>query len=232
MAIILSLETSTKVCSVCVAENNVILVKKELYEANSHATHLTVFIQEMFDELKDVSFKDINAVAVSCGPGSYTGLRIGVSTAKGICYALGIPLIAITSLQVLANAVKDHQFVKDGALICPMIDARRMEVYTALYDSGLKKVKDIEAKIIDEDSFLEELKKNKIVFVGDGSEKCKDVISGGNAFFIQDTVPLAANMTEIAYAKYKDKKFEDVAYFEPFYLKDFVATKPKNKVFD
>ncbi len=232
MAIILSLETSTKVCSVCVAENNTILAKKELYEANSHATHLTVFVQELFKELQGVSYKDIDAVAVSCGPGSYTGLRIGVSTAKGICYALGIPLIAIGSLQVLASAMKDEPAVKDGALICPMIDARRMEVYTALYDGKLNRVKDIEALIVDDNSFTSMLESNKIIFVGDGSCKCKDIITGENAIFIPNIVPLAENMAEIAYAKYRDEKFEDVAYFEPFYLKDFVATKPKNKVIE
>ncbi len=230
MAIILSLETSTKVCSVSVAENNTIIAKKELYEANSHATHLTVFIQELIDDLPSIAFENIDAVAVSCGPGSYTGLRIGVSTAKGICYALGIPLIAITSLEVLANAVKDEPIVKEGAFICPMIDARRMEVYTALYDNQFNVVKDIDALIIDENSFKDELQNNRIVFIGDGSDKCRDVINGENALFILDKVPLAANMTDVAYRKYLDKKFEDVAYFEPFYLKDFVATKPKNKV--
>ena len=230
MALILSIETSTKVCSVCLSENDNIIIKKELYEANSHATHLTVFIQDLFNDIKEYKISDIDAVAVSSGPGSYTGLRIGVSVAKGICYALSKPLIAITSLEALAYAAIDNENLKDGTLICPMIDARRMEVYTTLYNARFEKIKEISAEIIDENSFAETLKQQPILFLGDGATKCKDVIKNENAIFIENKAPLAANMVKTAYQKFQDKKFEDVAYFEPFYLKDFVATTPKNKV--
>ncbi len=230
MALILSIETSTKVCSVSLAENGTEISGRELYEANSHATHLTVLIQELFEEQKNISMKDIDAVAVSCGPGSYTGLRIGVSAAKGICYALSIPLLAITSLEILANAVMDEVVVEEGALVCPMIDARRMEVYTAIFDNQLKLIKDINALIVDESSFKEDLDEKKIVFIGDGSDKCKEVINSENAIFISDKSPVAKNMNKIAFRKFQLEEFENVAYFEPFYLKDFVATTPKKKV--
>ncbi|MCW3788437.1 tRNA (adenosine(37)-N6)-threonylcarbamoyltransferase complex dimerization subunit type 1 TsaB [Plebeiibacterium sediminum] len=230
MALILSIETSTKVCSVCLSENDNIIIKKELFEANSHATHLTVFIQDLFNDIKDYQISDIDAVAVSSGPGSYTGLRIGVSVAKGICYALNKPLIAITSLEALAYAAIDNENLKEDTLICPMIDARRMEVYTTLYNAKLEKVKEISAEIIDENSFAEALQQHPIIFLGDGAAKCQDVIKGENAIFIENKAPLAANMVKTAYQKFQDKQFEDVAYFEPFYLKDFVATTPKNKV--
>ncbi len=230
MALILSIETSTKVCSVCLSENDNIIIKKELFEANSHATHLTVFIQDLFNDIKEYKISDIDAVAVSSGPGSYTGLRIGVSVAKGICYALGKPLIAITSLEALAYAAIDNENLKENTLICPMIDARRMEVYTTLYNAKFEKVKEISAEIIDENSFAETLIQQPILFLGDGAAKCKDVIKNENAIFIENKAPLASNMIKTAYHKFQDKKFEDVAYFEPFYLKDFVATTPKNKV--
>ncbi|MGQ1785272.1 MULTISPECIES: tRNA (adenosine(37)-N6)-threonylcarbamoyltransferase complex dimerization subunit type 1 TsaB [unclassified Saccharicrinis] len=234
MAIILSLETSTKVCSVCLSNNHTIVAKKELFEANSHATHLTVFIQDLFNDLPDLSINDIDAVAVSSGPGSYTGLRIGVSVAKGICYALHKPLIAITSLECLAQAVINHSALKGktskDTLFCPMIDARRMEVYTALFNADMKLVEKISARIIDEDSYKEILDKHPMVFLGDGAEKCKDTIVHSNALFLDGQSPLASNMVNIAHKKFENSDFEDVAYFEPFYLKDFVATTPKKKV--
>ncbi|GAF04420.1 tRNA (adenosine(37)-N6)-threonylcarbamoyltransferase complex dimerization subunit type 1 TsaB [Saccharicrinis fermentans] len=234
MAIILSLETSTKVCSVCLSNNSTILAKKELFEANSHATHLTVFIQDLFKSLPDLSIQDIDAVAVSSGPGSYTGLRIGVSVAKGICYALNKPLIAITSLECLAQAVINHPDLADktkpDTLYCPMIDARRMEVYTALFDTKLKLVEKINAKIIDETSYQAILHHHHIVFLGDGAEKCKETIVHPNALFLDAQAPLASNMVLLAHRKFEESDFEDTAYFEPFYLKDFVATTPKKKV--
>ncbi len=230
MALILSLETSTKVCSVCLSENDNIIVKKELFEANSHATHLTVFIQDLFNENNNYTINDIDAVAVSSGPGSYTGLRIGVSVAKGICYALNKPLIAITSLEALAFAAINDKNLNCDTLICPMIDARRMEVYTALFNSKLEKVKEISAEIIDENSFNEELKDQHIIFLGDGAAKCKESILSKNAIFLSNKAPLASNMVQIAYNKFQNKSFEDVAYFEPFYLKDFIATTPKKKL--
>ncbi len=231
MALILSLETSTKVCSVCLSENDNIIAKKELYEANSHATHLTVFIQELFEGLNDIYIKDIDAVAVSSGPGSYTGLRIGVSVAKGICYALNKPLIAITSLEALATAALDNENLNEETLICPMIDARRMEVYTALFDYNITLLNDITAEIIDENSFSKELAGKSIIFLGDGAAKCKDTILSENAIFIENKAPLASNMVKTAYKKFQNQEFEDVAYFEPFYLKDFVATTPKKNIF-
>ncbi|MCW3806114.1 tRNA (adenosine(37)-N6)-threonylcarbamoyltransferase complex dimerization subunit type 1 TsaB [Plebeiibacterium marinum] len=230
MALILSLETSTKVCSVCLSKGEEIIAKKELYEANSHATHLTVFIQELFENLDNYTIKDIDAVAVSSGPGSYTGLRIGVSVAKGICYALNKPLIAITSLEALAHAAFDNDNISKETLICPMIDARRMEVYTTLFNADMQMVKKISAKIIDENSFAEELATQPILFLGDGAGKCMDIIQSDNATYLKDKAPLAANMVKTANAKFNNKEFEDVAYFEPFYLKDFVATTPKKKV--
>jgi tRNA threonylcarbamoyladenosine biosynthesis protein TsaB len=234
MALILSLETSTKVCSVCLSNNDEIIAKRELFEANSHATHLTVFIQDIFSELSDYTLKDIDAVAVSSGPGSYTGLRIGVSVAKGLCYALKKPLIAITSLEALAHAAFNNaelmKTTNSNTLFCPMIDARRMEVYTALFDADMKIQKNISAEIIDENSFQDVLSNHQIVFLGDGSEKCKETISHENAIFLEKTVPLASNMVKLASKKYANNQFEDIAYFEPFYLKDFVATTPKKKV--
>ncbi len=235
MALILSLETSTKVCSVCLSKDDSVVAKKELFEANSHATHLTVFIQDLFEQLPNISLEDIDAIAVSSGPGSYTGLRIGVSVAKGICYALNKPLIAITSLECLVQSVINHPELKgktdDKVFYCPMIDARRMEVYTVLFNAEMQMTKEITAEIIDEESYQTTLDTNTIVFLGDGAEKCKETIIHTNAIFLDNQVPLAANMAKIANAKFKNKEFEDVAYFEPFYLKDFVATTPKKKFF-
>ncbi|TLX70927.1 tRNA (adenosine(37)-N6)-threonylcarbamoyltransferase complex dimerization subunit type 1 TsaB [Labilibacter sediminis] len=233
MALILSLETSTKVCSVCLSKDGEVVVKKELYEANSHATHLTVFIQDLFKELNEYTLKDVDAVAVSSGPGSYTGLRIGVSVAKGICYAINKPLIAITSLEALAYDVftsDEHKDLDGDTLYCPMIDARRMEVYTTLFDQNKNMINEISAEIIDEDSYQDKLAKHKVVFFGDGAEKCKGIIQHSNAMFLDHKAPLASNMVEIAFQKFTKEQFEDVAYFEPFYLKDFVATTPKKKV--
>lgn len=235
MALILSIETSTKVCSVCLSEDNKIIAKKELYEANSHATHLTVFIKELFEELQGYSLKNIDAIAVSSGPGSYTGLRIGVSVAKGICYALDKKLIAITSLETLAHSVfsnaESAKLIEQGAWVCPMIDARRMEVYTTFFNSSMEMQQAISAEIIEEDSFKAIFDKQKVVILGDGSHKCKEILQHKNITFIDDAAPLASNMIFIAHTKYNNEEFEDVAYMEPFYLKDFIATTPKKKVF-
>ncbi len=234
MALILSLETSTKVCSVSLSDNTTVIAKKELYEANSHATHLTVFIDELFKENAKYTLKDIDAVAVSSGPGSYTGLRIGVSVAKGICYALKKPLIAISSLKALAYyAINNSEVSNDidaNSWICPMIDARRMEVYTTFFNNNMESQAEITAEIIDENSFKDILNERKIFFLGDGAEKCKSFIQHPNAIFIDKAAPLASNMITTAEIKYDKQQFEDVAYFEPFYLKDFIATTPKKKV--
>ncbi|MDB4334998.1 tRNA (adenosine(37)-N6)-threonylcarbamoyltransferase complex dimerization subunit type 1 TsaB [bacterium] len=235
MALILSLETSTKVCSVALAKDSEVIAVRELYEANSHASYLTVFVQELFEELSDYSLQDIDAVAVSSGPGSYTGLRIGVSVAKGLCYALGKPLISITSLLAASTHVPTLPQLKGKVdaktWYCPMIDARRMEVYCTLFNDLMEMQIPIEAKIIDKDSFVEELNTRKIVFYGDGSQKCTTAIQHPNAIFLDEVVPLASQMAVVAAKKYQAGEFEDVAYFEPFYLKDFIATTPKKKFF-
>ncbi|MBL4669618.1 MAG: tRNA (adenosine(37)-N6)-threonylcarbamoyltransferase complex dimerization subunit type 1 TsaB [Flavobacteriales bacterium] len=223
-SIILGIETSTKICSVAISDGNKLLALKEEGGEYSHSEKLTVFIQEI---LKGAGLKleEIDAVAVSKGPGSYTGLRIGVSVAKGLCYALEKPLIAVDTLQAMAlGGSKTEKF----DLYCPMIDARRMEVYTALYDDENKMVEMITAKIIDENSFVEVLNEKKIIFFGDGADKCEAILgSNSNAIFSEKGLPSAEYINQIAIQKFDKQEFEDVAYFEPYYLKDFVATTPK-----
>ncbi len=219
MAIIISIETSTSVCSTAFHENGHLLASKEFYIPQAAASQLALQISELFSETK-TSKRDINAVAVSSGPGSYTGLRIGVAMAKGLCYGLDIPMIAIESLAVLAHAVPPEPSVD---LLCPMIDARRMEVYCCLYDQSMKAKSPIEAKVIDSSSFIEELSTSKVAFFGDGSAKCRDVITHPNASFIENLYPIARNMGAAAYDRFQKGKFVDVASFEPFYLKEFVA---------
>lgn len=229
MACILNIETSTEVCSIAVTDNDSVLFSDERFEGMSHASMLGVFTENAMRFIRE-SGKTLDAVAVSCGPGSYTGLRIGVSTAKGLCYGLNIPLIAVPTLQIMTVSVfKDHFF--PDTLYCPMIDARRMEVYTALYDRDMNILKDVSAEIIDTASFEKELSGQKIVFFGNGADKCKSVIHHPNAIFLQDIHPLAKNMLPLSKEKFSHGKFEDVAYFEPFYLKDFVATTPTRKLF-
>ena len=230
MTLILFIETATPVCSVALAKDNQILGIKESTKKNSHSEVVTVFVEELMKEY-DLSFSDLDAVAVSKGPGSYTGLRIGVSTAKGLCYALDIPLISVNTLQSLAYGaiIKFSQQSELPLLFCPMIDARRMEVYCALYDSNNKKIRETKAEIIDENSFQSFLKSNRIVFFGDGADKCRDIIQDPNAEFMNDVHPSAKNMMNLAFGKFKKQQFEDVAYFEPFYLKDFIAGIPKVK---
>ena len=233
MAIILSIETSTNVCSVALSEHEKVLLSEIEYTANSHAALLTALIERMMKKA-GMDMNVIDAVAVSSGPGSYTGLRIGVSTAKGICYALGKPLIAINSLRILAQQAiiaKCETLDYQDTLLCPMIDARRMEVYSTLFDSELNQIEDIRAEIIDTSSYWSILEKRKIVFAGNGSGKCKDVIQHHNAVFQDDVYPLASAMAMPAYVAFTKNQFEDVAYFEPFYLKDFIVTVGKNKVF-
>ena len=230
MTLILSIETATPVCSVALSKDNEVLTVKESSKKNSHSEIVTVFIDELMQENKLV-FGDLDAVAVSKGPGSYTGLRIGVSTAKGMCYALDIPLIAVNTLQSLAIGALQDYHLDDGlpVLFCPMIDARRMEVYCALFDKNNHEVRETKAEIIEPDSFQTYLESNKVIFFGDGAHKCKDVIQHPNAVFLENIFPSAANMVVIALGKFKNQEFEDVAYFEPFYLKDFVAGVPKVK---
>ncbi len=222
MSIILGIETSTKICSVAVSDGEKLLAIKEEGGAYSHSEKLTLFIQEVLKEA-NIELAAIDAVAVSKGPGSYTGLRIGVSVAKGLCYALDKPLIAVDTLQAMA---KNPALSAD--IFCPMIDARRMEVYTALYNHNNEVVVPISAKIIDENSFNKELGNQQIIFFGDGAEKCAAVLGqNANAIFSDKGLPSAEFVNQIALDKLNQKEFEDVAYFEPYYLKDFVGTTPK-----
>jgi tRNA threonylcarbamoyladenosine biosynthesis protein TsaB len=227
MSLILQLETATTSCSVALALNGNVIALRELNERNAHASHITLFIEQVLSE-SGKTMADLSAVAVSKGPGSYTGLRIGVSTAKGLCYALDIPLIAVNTLEAMAsNMIKSGKF-DSSILFCPMIDARRMEVYTAIFDSTGNEISAIEAKIINEDSFFDLLQESKIVFFGDGAEKCKDVLGkSSNSIIITDFINSARDLSGLALNKFNQKGFEDIAYFEPFYLKDFLATQPK-----
>ncbi|WP_313374046.1 tRNA (adenosine(37)-N6)-threonylcarbamoyltransferase complex dimerization subunit type 1 TsaB [Chishuiella sp.] len=223
MAIILNLETSTKNCSVSIAKDGVQLcLIEESEESYAHGEKLNQFVDWCINGA-EIEIKDIDAVCVSKGPGSYTGLRIGVSSAKGFAYGLDKPLLAVNTLDVLVNS----QINKGFDFIVPMIDARRMEVYTAIFDGQGKQLTETEAKVIEETSF-EDLQTKKIVFIGDGAEKCKDVLAYLNATFIQE-YPSAKNMISLSENKYFQKSFEDVAYFEPYYLKDFIAGKKKTQ---
>ncbi len=224
MSIILGLETSTKICSVAISDGDKLLALKEEGGEYSHSEKLTMFIQVA---LKDagLNLKGVDAIAVSKGPGSYTGLRIGVSVAKGLCYSLEKPLIAVDTLQAMALGISTK--IK-SELYCPMIDARRMEVYTALYNVNNILTQSISATIINENSFENELGKHEILFFGDGSIKCKETLSKKhNVIFSDKGLPSAKWINQIAQSKFKSKEFEDVAYFEPYYLKDFVATTAK-----
>ena len=224
MATILNIETATKNCSVSIAKDGVNIILQELNDGNySHAEKLHPFIQQVVQEAK-MSFNDIDAVAVSKGPGSYTGLRIGVSAAKGLCFAFDKPLISIETLHSLAYKTT----IKEGVIV-PMLDARRMEVYAAVYDSNYNQLREIKAEVIDENSFQEYLSEGKVYFLGDGAEKCKEVITHENAVFIDGKYPSAKEMAQLSYDKYKKNDIEDVAYFEPFYLKDFVVTPEKKR---
>ena len=230
MALLISLETATQVCSVALAKDGEVLAVKESSEDKSHSRQITVFIEEVLAKA-GVAVKDLEGVAVSEGPGSYTGLRIGVSTAKGLCYGLDIPLMAVNNLQSMALGASVERNDGENTLFCPLIDARRMEVYYALYDDRNEMVKEIKAEIVDE-SFLEShFQKHEIVFFGDAVEKCEEVLKyNANARFLKNHLPTASNMAVLAEKKYNAKQFEDLAYFEPFYLKDFVAVKPKKLV--
>lgn len=221
MSYILNIETATRNCSVAVAKDGLTVLCKEIAEEGySHAERLHVFIEEVINEV-GISFKDLAAIAVSQGPGSYTGLRIGVSAAKGLCYALNVPLIAIDTLQTLASQVS----ISNG-LIVPMIDARRMEVYSAIFSSNFDYKRKVLAEIITENSF-EEIQE-PIYFVGDCAEKCKSVMTKENFVFLDQIIyPSANEMSLLSYEKFTQNDFKDVAYFEPFYLKDFLITTAK-----
>ena len=235
MALIINLETATRICSVALASDGKILGLKESDEEKSHASRLTVFVEDL---LKDQFLKttDLDAVAVSKGPGSYTGLRIGVATAKGLSYALGKPLISVGTLSSLASGAAQLPAIKELAsnelqvLLCPMLDARRMEVYTAIYKPDGEIFELVNAKIIDRNSFNKILDYYSIFFFGNGSGKCREIIRHPNAFFIEGIECSAGFMIEHSEKAFQQKNFENVAYFEPFYLKDFIATIPRKKV--
>ncbi|WP_443946468.1 tRNA (adenosine(37)-N6)-threonylcarbamoyltransferase complex dimerization subunit type 1 TsaB [Pedobacter sp. AW1-32] len=228
MAKILQIESATAVCSVALSIDGNTLAVKEEHGQNLHASRLTLFIEELLASCK-VNFSDLDAISVSKGPGSYTGLRIGVSTAKGLAYALGIPLIAVETLRMMAAgfAFENPDF---SGLICPMIDARRMEVYTALFKPSIENILPTAAEIIEERSFAEFLEANSIVFLGDGAAKCQAAIQHQHAIFDLNNFNSAKYMSALAFAAFRENDFVDVAYFEPFYLKDFVVTQAKKKV--
>jgi tRNA threonylcarbamoyladenosine biosynthesis protein TsaB len=217
---ILCLETSAEACSVAVFKGSEMVAMSESAKERSHAEKITVLVAESLKNAK-IEFSQLQAVAVSSGPGSYTGLRIGSSTAKGYCYALNIPLIAIPTLDALAYQLIDKF---PNYLICPMVDARRMEVYCAIYNSQAKQISSVEAKIIDENSFSDINK--PIVFCGDGAEKCKNMLNNPQFQFLDNTYPHASLMGFLAFEKYTNEVYENLAYFEPFYLKEFIALKP------
>ena len=235
MSCILNIETSTSVCSVALSMDGEVLFAKASFDGPSHAALLGVFVEEALSVLKKKGKKALDAVAVSSGPGSYTGLRIGVSVAKGLCFGFGIPLIGIHTLDIMAATAcskGDSQIVSitDDCLYCAMLDARRMEVYAAIYDASLKPVRETKADIVEAGTYASYLEKGKVCFFGNGASKCKSVITSPNAIFIEDIHPLAVNMIPLSEQAFAAGKFEDTAYFEPFYLKEFQATVAKNKV--
>ena len=223
---IILIETSTALCSVALAEDGAIVSYKESSAPKAHASLTAVFIQEMLSE-HGLTIADCDAVCVSMGPGSYTGLRVGVSTAKGLCFGSRKPLLAVGTLNTLVAQAGSQ--AEDFRYIIPMVDARRMEVYTAVFENGVQ-VTETAPAIIDENSFADLLEQGPCLFIGDGAGKCADVIKHPNASFSQ-CWPKASSMLSPAIAAYKEKRFEDVAYFEPFYLKEFVATVSKKKLF-
>lgn len=231
MPTLLALETSTTVCSVALSINGKIIAQRQTDQPNSHAQTLTVFIDEVMKE-SGLAYQSLDAIAVSEGPGSYTGLRIGVSSAKGLCYALSKPLIAISTLQTMCLQVQrlNTTLITPQTLLVPMIDARRMEVYSAIYNSKSEIMRAVEAEIITEEAYSTLLNENHILFFGNGAEKCTETIIHPNAQYIHNIVPLASDMLALAEASFAQNKFADIAYFEPFYLKEFMVSLPKNKV--
>lgn len=227
MSCILSIETSTDVCSVAVSQNGTCIFEKEDSSGPNHAVKLGVFVDEALSFI-DSHLIPLDAVAVSCGPGSYTGLRIGVSMAKGICYGRSVKLLSVPTLHLLCVPVLlREQIQEENALLCPMLDARRMEVYAQLFDRALNEVRPIQADVVDADTYKSYLDERPVYFFGNGAEKCIEVINHPNAHLIKNVEPLAKYMFPLAEKRMMNEQFEDVAYFVPFYLKDFVANTPK-----
>ena len=225
---ILYIETSSKNCSVAISDNEKLLcLTEEVSENYKQSESLHTFVEWAL-EGAGISMKDIEAVSLGKGPGSYTGLRIGVSTAKGLCFALGIPLLSVGTLSLLAKQIQ-LKAILDNVWLCPMIDARRMEVYCQMFDNEMNVLQPIEAKVIDEESFKDSLSSHKMIFFGDGAAKCKSVITHPNAFFISDIVPSAKELGFLASEKFLKNEFENLVSFEPFYLKEFLIKKPADK---
>ena len=231
MSCILNIETSTTVCSVAASQDGQTIFVKEDLKGPSHAVSLGVFVDEALSFI-DRHAIPMDAVAVCCGPGSYTGLRIGVSMAKGICYGRNVPLIGLPTLEVLSVPVLLYHDLPEDALLCPMLDARRMEVYAAVYDRALNVKRAIAADIVDENSYLEFLNEAPVYFYGNGAAKCREKITHPNAHFIDDIHPLAKMMYPLAEKAVAREDYKDVAYFEPFYLKEFVASLPKKSLLE
>lgn len=227
MALLLNIDTSTSVCSVALSKDGQVVAIKENREGLNHSLLLGTYVDELLKE-HHIGVEQLDGIAVSMGPGSYTGLRIGVSLAKGLCFGASKPLIAVNTLQAMAWAVSEK--TQDDAWYCPMIDARRMEVYTAFFDRENKPLTETTAEIITEDSFADILAGQKVYFFGNGSDKIKELLQSKQTIFLPDVETSAANLVKIAEERFNNSLFEDVAYFEPFYLKDFIATTPKNKV--
>ena len=234
--LILHIETSTELCSVALSGGGQCLAVRENSEGRNHAAMLTPFIDDLM-KTHDVSIHQLDAVAVSSGPGSYTGLRIGLSTAKGLCYGGDIPLIAVPTLQAMSmgfaqqypeTGTRNSELGTRNPLLCPMIDARRMEVYTALYDFDGRQVEKVSAEIITEQSFASWLDERSVYFFGNGAAKCRAIMTHPNAVFPEGFAHSARYMIQPALQAYHEKRFEDVAYFEPFYLKDFIAGPKKS----
>lgn len=227
MSCILNIDTSTNVCSVAVSQDGACIFDKEDHSGPNHAERLGTFVDEALSFIDNHAIP-LDAVAVSCGPGSYTGLRIGVSMAKGICCGRDVKLLAVPTLELLCVPVLLREMVTDDdALLCPMLDARRMEVYAQLFTRSLREVRPIQADVVDADTYREYLDKHPVYFFGNGAMKCKEVIDHPNAHFIEGIEALAKNMLPLAERRMAREEFEDVAYFVPFYLKDFVAKQPR-----
>lgn len=225
MALILCLDSSTSSCSAALHRDGILLGCEAIHTPNSAAAQLVVLAREVMTK-SSVTMEELDAVAVSAGPGSYTGLRIAVATAKGICYARRIPMVAVNSLELMIEMARKH--VKGNELLCPMIDARRMEVYTMLVAPDGRMLEEVSARVVEPSSYASWLKGHRILFFGTGSSKCKDIVKNPNAFFIDEIWPSAGFMGKLAEARFVDGAFEDIESFEPLYLKDFLIRKPKH----
>ena len=223
MALILALETATRNCSVALFENeNQLQLKEYVSDRYSHSEQLILFIEQVLID-SNTSFEELDVIALGKGPGSYTGLRIVTSTAKGLCYSLGIPLVSISTLRAMAFGVMKKE---DYNFYCPMIDARRMEVFASIYDNMNQEVREIRAEVVDKYTYSDFLKE-QVLFFGDGASKCQLIINNDNAFFLDNIFPSAKDIGQLAFKKFKNKDFEDIAYYEPYYLKNFIPGKKK-----